>query len=366
MIDFSRHFVPKPFILKQIDILAYFKINHFHLHLTDEGGWRLEIKKYPLLTQKVSYRTEGDFELWWNTDRKFVDEGTKGAYGGYFTQEDMREIVKYAADRFITIIPEIEMPGHSPEVTVAYPEIGCSGQPYVNYDLCVGNEKTFEFLENVLLEVFDIFPSEIIHIGGDEASMGAWKTCPKCQQRMKDNNFTGVEQLQSYLIKRIEVFINKNGRKLIGWDEILKGGLAPNAAVMSWTGEQGGIQDATLGHNVVMTPAKDFYVNRFQDFQCTQPTANGGYLPIKWVYNHKVIPDALDPKYHQYIFGVQGCMWSEYVMSPEHAEYMLYPRMLAVAENGWLQRIHGKSYDAPTKDAGQRIPSIYDGCWRQT
>ncbi|EAY08127.1 Glycosyl hydrolase family 20, catalytic domain containing protein [Trichomonas vaginalis G3] len=263
MLDVSRHFVPKDFLLKQIDCLAYFKISRFHIHLTDAGGWRLEIKKYPLLTQKAAYRTESDWQIWWNEahDRKYSDEGTIGAYGGYYTQEDMREVVKYAADRYITIIPEIEMPGHSEEVLYAYPEFSCSGQPYKNSDFCVGNEGTFEFLENILSEVFDIFPSQYIHIGCDEASMGAWYNCPKCQQRMKDNNFTEVDQLQSYLIKRIEKFINENGRTLIGWDEILKGGLAPNAVVMSWTGEGGGIEAAKAGHQVIMTLCQWVYLD---------------------------------------------------------------------------------------------------------
>lgn len=212
------------------------------MHLTDAAGWRIEIKKYPLLTELAAWRPEANWKRWWNEGgRKYCRFDAPGASGGYYTQDDIRELVNYARERHITIIPEIEMPAHSEEVLTAYPELSCSGEPYKNADFCVGNEKTFTFLEDVLTEVMELFPSQYIHVGGDEAGKAAWKTCPKCQKRMKDEQLDNVDELQSYLIHRVEVFLNAHGRKLLGWDEILQGGLAPNATVMSWRGEQGGI-----------------------------------------------------------------------------------------------------------------------------
>ena len=239
MLDVSRHFFSKEFVKKQIDALAFYKINRLHLHLTDAAGWRIEIKKYPLLTEFAAWRTDANWKTWWNGGRKYLRFDEPGASGGYYTQDDIREIVEYARQHFITIIPEIEMPAHSEEVLAAYPQLSCAGEPYKNADFCIGNEETFTFLENVLTEVMALFPSEYIHIGGDEAGMAAWKTCPKCQKRMKDEHLSHVDELQSYLIHRIEKFLNDHGRRLLGWDEILKGGLAPNATVMSWRGEEG-------------------------------------------------------------------------------------------------------------------------------
>ena len=267
MLDVSRHFVPLEFIYKQIDMLAHFKINTLHIHLTDTGGWRIEIKQYPLLTQKAAYRNESDWNRWCNSglDGHYNDTGTPGAYGGFYTQDQMRELVSYATKKFINIVPEIEMPGHSEEVMYAYPEYSCASQPYVNHDLCVGNPDTFTFLCNVLTEVMDIFPSPYIHIGGDEALKYGWKTCPKCLKVMQDNNFTDFDQLQSYLIKKIEAFLDEHNRHLLGWDEILEGGLPPHAYVMSWTGEQGGIIAAQTGHHVVMSPSLYMYLDHYQD-----------------------------------------------------------------------------------------------------
>ena len=238
MLDVSRHFSTKEFIKKQIDALAYYKINRLHLHLTDAAGWRLEIKKYPLLTDFAAWRTDPTWKKWWNGGRKYLRYDEPGASGGYYTQDDIREILEYARQHYITVIPEIEMPSHSEEVLAAYPQLSCSGEPYKNSDFCVGNEETFTFLENVLTEVMELFPSEYIHVGGDEAGKSAWKTCPKCQKRMKDEHLANVDELQSYLIHRIEKFLNNHGRHLLGWDEILQGGIAPNATVMSWRGEE--------------------------------------------------------------------------------------------------------------------------------
>lgn len=229
MLDVSRHFSTKEFIKKQIDALAYYKINRLHLHLTDAAGWRLEIKKYPLLTDFAAWRTDPTWKKWWNGGRKYLRYDEPGASGGYYTQDDIREILEYARQHYITVIPEIEMPSHSEEVLAAYPQLSCSGEPYKNSDFCVGNEETFTFLENVLTEVMELFPSEYIHVGGDEAGKSAWKTCPKCQKRMKDEHLANVDELQSYLIHRIEKFLNNHGRRLLGWDEILQGGIAPNA-----------------------------------------------------------------------------------------------------------------------------------------
>lgn len=234
MLDVSRHFLSKEFVKKQIDALAFYKINRLHLHLTDAAGWRIEIKKYPLLTDFAAWRTDAVWKKWWNGGRKYLRFDEPGAHGGYYTQDDIREIVAYARQHHITVIPEIEMPAHSEEVLAAYPQLSCSGMPYENADFCVGNEETFTFLENVLTEVMELFPSDYIHIGGDEAAKAAWKTCPKCHKRMQDEKLADVDELQSYLIHRIEEFLNANGRKLLGWDEILQGGLAPNARARSY------------------------------------------------------------------------------------------------------------------------------------
>lgn len=337
MIDVSRHFFPKEFIFKQIDALAYYKMDRLHLHLVDAAGWRIQIKKYPLLTKTTAYRPESDYTKWWiNGSRLYCHSDDKGAYGGFYTQRDIKDIVKYAALRHITIIPEIEMPGHSEEVLTAYPELSCSGKPYVNSDYCVGREITFRFIENVLKEVMKLFPSEYIHIGGDEASKNAWLTCPLCQKRMKDNNLKSVDELQSYLICRIERFLNSHGRKLLGWDEILQGKLAPKATVMSWRGVNGGLAAVKAGHQTVMTPGDYCYLDHYQDVPFSQPKAIGGYTPLEKIYSYNPIPDSLAMTSSAQLFeGVQANLWTEYVPTTQHAEYMIYPRILAIAETGW-------------------------------
>lgn len=335
MLDISRNYRDKNFILKQIDALARLKINRLHLHLTDGAGWRLEIKKYPRLTEYAAWRPELTWKEWSDGGARYTDASDFGAYGGYLTQDDAREIVKYAADRYITVIPEIEMPSHSEELTAAFPEISCTHNPKGEPDVCVGNEKTFEILQNVLDEVMEIFPSEYIHIGGDEASKRAWKECELCQKRMADEGLKDVDELQSYLIHRIEQYLNSKGRSLIGWDEIMEGGLAPNATVMSWRGTEGGIRAARSGHQAVMTPGGYCYLDSYQDAPATQPVAISGYLPLERVYSYDPAPDSLGTDVTKWIAGVQGNLWTEHVPTAQHAEYMLWPRMIAIAEIGW-------------------------------
>lgn len=339
MIDVSRHFRTKEFLMKQIDALARYKLNRLHLHLTDAAGWRIEIKKYPRLTEFAAWRPEAVWKEWWNVPggRKYCEETDPSASGGYYTQDDIRELVHYAADRHITIIPEIEMPAHSEEALAAYPELSCQGKAYTSADFCVGNEKTFTFLEDVLTEVMALFPSEYIHVGGDEAGKQAWKSCPKCQQRMKEEGLKDLNELQSYLIHRIEVFLNKNGRKLLGWDEIMEGGLAPNATVMSWRGEEGGLKAVKSGHRAVMTPGTYCYFDNYQDAPYSQPEAIGGYLPLSKVYSYNPVPDSFTAEDAKLLYGVQANLWAEYIPTDEHYEYMIYPRILALAEVAWSQ-----------------------------
>ena len=344
MLDVSRHFFGLDFVKKQIDAMAYYKLNRLHIHLTDAAGWRIEIKKYPRLTNFAAWRTGKTWKEWWNGDRKYVEEGSEGAEGGYFTQDQCREIVEYAKKHYITVIPEIEMPSHSEEVLTAYPELSCTHVPYKQADFCVGNEKTFEFLENVLLEVMDIFPSEYIHVGGDEASKQSWNTCPLCQARMKKEGLKDVDELQSYLIERMEKFLNKHGRNLLGWDEILEGGLAPNATVMSWRGVEGGLKAIEGGHRAIMTPGAYCYFDSYQDAPHTQPEAIGGYLPLKKVYSYDPIPETFTPEQAKLMYGVQANLWAEYIPTPEHLEYMIYPRILALAEVAW-SAVANKNYD---------------------
>lgn len=336
-LDVSRHFFPKEEVMKLLNVMSYYKLNTLHMHLTDAGGWRIQMDKYPKLTTDVAFRTESDWQKWWDgKDRKYLPEGTPGAYGGYFTKEDIREIVDYATARHINILPEIEFPGHSDEVFVAYPELSCSGKPYTTGDFCIGNEKSFTFMEDVLSEVIELFPSEYIHIGGDEAGKGAWKTCPKCQALMRRNGMKDVDELQSYMIHRAEEFLISKGRKLIGWDEILEGGLAPEATVMSWRGEEGGIKSARMGHDVVMTPGGYMYFDFYQADPKTQPYAIGGYTPIKRAYSYNPVPvDSLTAEESKHILGVQANTWTEYIKDEKHLEYMMFPRALAVAEIGW-------------------------------
>lgn len=336
MLDVSRHFYPKEFIFKLLDEMAYYKLNTLHMHLTDGGGWRLQMESYPELTRKASFRTMEGWSEWWKSGARFLEEGTPGAYGGYYTKADMREIIAYATERHINVLPEIELPGHSYEVFVAYPNLCCSGKPYNEHDFCVGNEESFTFLENVLTEVMELFPSEYIHIGGDEAGKTPWKTCPKCQARMKKNGLKNVDELQSYMIHRIDEFITSKGRKLVGWDEILEGGVSPNAIVMSWQSEMGGIRAARMGHDVIMTPNHYLYLDYYQADAKTQPFAIGGYTPVKRVYSYNPVPaDSLNAGQMKHIIGVQANLWTEFVPDEAHVEYMTFPRLLALAEVAW-------------------------------
>lgn len=334
-LDVSRHFYPVSFIKKHLNALAYYKMNTFHWHLTDGAGWRLQLKKYPELTQKAAWRKSPDWKTWWTGDRKYATEGDSDAFGGYYTHEDVKEVLDYASKRFITVIPEIEMPGHSEEVLAVYPELSCTGEPYKHGEFCAGNDSVFTFLENVLDEVMALFPSEYIHIGGDEAAKGAWKVCPKCQKRIRDNQLKNEDELQSYFVHRIEKYLNSKGRKMIGWDEILEGGLSKSATVMSWRGEEGGIKAAKAGNQVVMTPGEYCYLDQYQDNPMTEPEAIGGYLPLGRVYSYDPLNIGLTADEKKLIKGIQGNVWTEYLSTIEKTEQRMYPRLLALCEVAW-------------------------------
>ena len=326
MLDISRHFRDKEFILKQIDALSEVKLNVLHLHLTDAAGWRLEVKSHPELTAKAAWRVGDTWRQWNTTGQRY-----EGSYGGFLSQDDVREIVAYAAKHHMTIVPEIEMPGHSRETVYAIPGVGCQE---TSDDLCPGKEATFQLLEDVLSEVMDLFPSEYIHIGGDEAGKRHWHNCPDCQRRMQEEGLKNVEELQSYLVRRIERVLNAHGRRLIGWDEILEGGLSPNATVMSWRGTEGGLEAIRQGHDAVMTPGNRCYLDKVQDAPVREPEGWGGYLPIDSIYVYD--PAAGIPEASLgHLLGVQGNLWHELIPQPSHTEYMLYPRAFAIAEIGW-------------------------------
>ena len=341
MLDVSRHFFTKEEIKHFLDVMAVHKFNVFHWHLVDDQGWRIEIKKYPRLTEIGAWRKAIGFGLDAGASRNYRADGK---YGGFYTRDDVCEIVAYAASRQITVVPEIEMPGHSTAALTAHPEFSCSGGPY-SLDLnggifggifCAGQDAAFEFLENILSEVIGLFPSQFIHIGGDEVPKDNWKKCPCCQQRIAAEKLKDEHELQSYFIRRIEKFINANGRRLIGWDEILEGGLAPNATVMSWRGVTGGIAAATAGHDVVMTPTTHCY---FDFYQATvgQPSAAGykGSLPLEKVYEFEPIPSEISAEHAHHVLGGGGNLWTEYVPNYGHAQFMAYPRACALAETLW-------------------------------
>lgn len=341
-LDVGRHFFPISFIKKYIDYMAMYKLNTFHWHLTEDQGWRLEINQYPKLAEISSWRDE---TVVGHASRSKVYDGI--GYGGFYTQKQVKEIVQYATDRFITVVPEIEMPGHSTAVLAAYPELGCTGGPYnvvttwgVHKDVfCAGKEETFKFLQNVLDEVCELFPSKYIHIGGDECPKDRWKECPDCQKRIKDNGLKDEHELQSYFIKRIEKYLNSKGRQIIGWDEILEGGLAPGASVMSWRGIKGGIEAAKQKHNVVMTPGSHMYFDHYQSKETDkEPLAIGGYLPLDVVYSYEPIPEELSADEQKYIMGAQANVWTEYIATTKYAEYMLFPRVCALAEVVWTPK----------------------------
>ena len=342
MLDVCRHFMPVSFVKKFIDLMAMHKQNTFHWHLTDDQGWRIEIKKYPKLTQIGSKRAESIVgQYYQNYPQQF--DGKPVA--GFYTQDEIREVVRYAQSRFVTIVPEIEMPGHAQAALAAYPELGCDpAKGYqvftkwgVSEDVFCPSEKTFGFLQDVLTEVMALFPSKYIHIGGDECPKTAWATSAFCQDLMKKNKLKDEHELQSYFIQRMEKFLNSKGRSIIGWDEILEGGLAPNATVMSWRGTEGGITAAKQKHNVIMTPGGTCYLDKYQGNPATEPLTIGGYLPLDQVYAYEPLPTELSAAEQKYILGVQGNLWTEYINTPEEVEYMVFPRAIALAEIGWMQ-----------------------------
>ena len=342
MLDVGRNFMPASFVKKFIDLMAMHKQNTFHWHLTDDQGWRIEIKKYPKLTQIGSKRAESIVgQYYQNYPQQFDGKPA----GGFYTQDEIRDVVRYAQSRFVTVIPEIELPGHAQAALAAYPELGCDpAKGYqvftkwgVSEDVFCPSEKTFGFLQDVLTEVMALFPGKYIHIGGDECPKTAWKNSAFCQELMKKNSLKDENELQSYFIRRMEKFLNSKGRSIIGWDEILEGGLAPNATVMSWRGTEGGIAAAKQKHNVIMTPGPTCYLDKYQGNPATEPLAIGGYLPLDQVYAYEPLPTELTPDEQKYILGVQGNLWTEYIKTPEDVEYMAFPRAIALAEIGWMQ-----------------------------
>jgi len=344
-LDVGRHFFPVEFIKEYIDLLALHNMNTFHWHLTEDQGWRIEIKKYPKLTEIGSKRK-------CTVIGKNTQEYDDTPYGGFYTQEQAREIVQYAKERYITVIPEIDLPGHMLAALASYPELGCTGGPYevatrwgiFDDVLCIGNPKSLKFLKDVFTEIMDIFPSKYIHIGGDEAPRTKWKTCSKCQALIKakglkaDQNHTAEDKLQSYCMTEIEKFLNSKGRQIIGWDEILEGDVAPNATVMSWRGVSGGIKAAQMGHDVIMTPNTYAYFDYYQtaDTQ-NEPLAIGGYLPVEKVYEMEPVPTSFTAEQKKHILGAQANVWTEYIPTTRQVEYMVLPRMAALAEVQWTQ-----------------------------
>ena len=340
-LDVSRHFFDVAFIKKYIDLLAIYKINTLHLHLTDDQGWRLEIKQYPKLTQIGAWRSSIGFN---SNQEKGLNKNSDGVYGGFYTHEDIKEIVKYAKSRYVNIVPEIEMPGHTSAVLKAYPELSCRGTSPANIWtdagvsenlFCAGTERTFNFLENVLTEVMELFPSEYIHIGGDEAPKKQWKNCSLCQTKIKDEGLESEEELQTYFIQRIEKFLNKNGRKLIGWDEILEDGLSPNATIMAWRGTEHGEKAVKQNYNVVMTPTKPLYLNHAPIQNSTGPGHEYMGNTLTSIYDFEPVPKDLTKQQAKHIIGVQANLWTEYVPKPELVEQLAFPRLFSLAEIAW-------------------------------
>jgi hexosaminidase len=342
-LDVSRHFFSPEMVKQYIDLMSSYKMNTFHWHLVDDQGWRIEIKKYPKLTEVGAWRVDQTDKVW--GDRPQAKAGEKPTYGGYYTQDQIKEIIAYAAVRNVTVVPEIEMPGHVASAIAAYPHLSCGQKPQLpltggNYtdmssNYCPGNEEVFTFLEDVLDEVVALFPSRYVHIGGDEVDKSGWKKCPRCQARMAAEGLKNVEELQSYFIKRMEQYLITKNRSIIGWDEILEGGLAPQATVMSWRGEAGGIEAAKMKHNVIMTPGNPVYFDHYQAGPEGEPLAIGGFNTLKRVYDYEPIPKELSQEEAGYVLGAQANLWTEYITTAEHVEYMVLPRMLALAEVVW-------------------------------
>jgi len=336
MLDVCRHFFDVDFVKQYIDYLAMYKINTFHWHLTDDQGWRVEIKKYPKLTSVGAWRDGTIIGRYPGTGNDSIH------YGGFYTQEQIKEVVKYAADRYITIIPEIEMPGHASAALTAYPNLGCTGGPYkvqqtwgVFDDVfCAGNDSVFTFFQDVMDEVIPLFPAAYVHVGGDECPKTSWKKCPKCQQRIKDQHLSDEHALQSYFVQRMEKYINSKGKKIIGWDEILEGGIAPNATVMSWRGEEGGIKAAKQNHDVIMTPNTYVYFDYAQT-KTEDSVTIGGFIPLEKVYSYEPIPAVLDASQQKHVLGAQANLWTEYIGYPSKVEYQEFPRYAALSEVLW-------------------------------
>jgi len=339
-LDVGRHFFPVSFVKEYIDLIAMYKMNTFHWHLTEDQGWRIEIKKYPRLTQIGAYRKETMFEK--NFDPYI---GDNIPHGGFYTQDEIREVVEYAHQRYVTVIPEIEMPGHATAALAAYPQFACTEGPIevstlwgVHYDIYCPKEGTFTFIQDVLTEVMDLFPSQYIHIGGDEVPKERWQESEVAQEVIRREGLVDEQALQSYFIRRIEAFLLQHDRRLIGWDEILEGGLAPEATVMSWRGMDGGIEAARQGHDVIMTPNSHVYFDHYQGDRETEPLAIGGYSPLDKVYQFEPVPEELTEAEARHVLGAQGNVWTEYMKTTDHVEYMVLPRMLALSEVVWSPR----------------------------
>ena len=365
MLDVARHFFPVDFVKEYIDLLALHNMNTFHWHLTDDQGWRIEIKKYPLLTKIGSIRKHTTLGR-----NSSLDDNTP--YGGFYTQQQARDIVEYAKERYITVIPEIDMPGHMLGALAAYPELGCTGGPYQvsgNWGvfddiLCAGNEKTYQFIQDVMDELMDIFPSKYIHLGGDEAPKTRWTTCEKCQGLIKslgikgDKECTAENRLQGYLVSRIEKYLNQKGRKIIGWDEILEGDVQKSATIMSWRGVDGGIKASRLGHDAIMTPVSYCYFDYYQtDKTWNEPLLIGGNLNIEKTYSYQPVPDSLTAAEKKHIIGVQANLWTEYIVCPSLAEYQVLPRMAALSEVQWMQ--YDKKNYADFRKRLERLLQVY-------
>jgi len=344
-LDSARHFMPKEFVRKFIDLLALQKMNTMQWHLTDDQGWRIEIRKYPRLTEIGAWRKEtlvGRLP----DDRTAPLEFDGKPHGGYYSQDDIREIVEYARARHVNVVPEIEMPGHAQAARAAYPELGYSGKSLevltkwgVSEEIFSASEKTITFLQDVLTEVMELFPSKFIHTGGDEAVKTQWKASEEAQARIKELGLKNEEELQGYFTRRMDEFLTSKGRRLIGWDEILEGGLAPNAVVMSWRGVKGGIAAARAGHDVVMAPTGYTYFDYYQSSNTDkEPLAIGGYVPLELVYKYEPIPEELPAEYAKHVLGAQGQLWTEYMPTPKQVEYMAFPRLAALAEVTWTPR----------------------------
>ena len=358
-LDVGRHMFPVAFIKKLLDALAFYKYNTFHWHLTEDQGWRIEIKKYPRLTEVGAQRAETVVAGTW-------DQYDGVPYGGFYTQEDIRDVVAYAEERGITVVPEIELPGHAVAALTAYPELGCRGEGYLvrktwgiaDDIFCAGKDQVFDFLKDVLTEVLELFPSEYIHIGGDEAPKPRWQACPKCQARIKAEGLADEHELQSWFIRQIEAWLNQRGRRMIGWDEILEGGLAPNATVMSWRGSDGGIAAANHGNDVIMTPNTYCYLDYYQSEDTdSEPPAIPAILPLRQVWQYIVVPEQIAEDKRRHILGGQGNIWTEYMPNSDHVEYMAFPRAIAIADVLW-NHPEERDYDRLVARLKRHLPCL--------